>query len=98
MRNEHDGLKEWMAATIIAITVTTTPVFGAERGPVIVEPRPPVIVEEPVEPRPPVIVEEPPAVVVAPPPVVEPRCRRQTVRKYDEDGDFQGTEETETCD
>ena len=96
MRNEHDGLKEWMAATIIAITVTTTPVFGAdfdrpdqrqayERGPVIVEPRPPVIVEEP-------------PVVVAPPPVVEPRCRRQTVRKYDEDGDFQGTEEKETCD
>ena len=36
MRNEHDGLKEWMAAIIIAITVTTTPVFGAERGPVIV--------------------------------------------------------------
>jgi hypothetical protein len=86
MRNEHDGLKEWMAAAIIAITVTTTPVFGAERGPVIVEPRPPVIVEEP------------PAVVVAPPPVVDPRCRRQTVRKYDEDGDFQGTEEKETCD
>jgi hypothetical protein len=85
MRNEHDGLKEWMVA-IIAITVTTTPVFGAERGPVIVEPRPPVIVEEP------------PAVVVAPPPVVEPRCRRETVRKYDENGDFQGTEEKETCD
>ena len=73
-----DAYTDVVAATIIAITVTTTPVFGAdyayERGPVIVEPRPQVIVEEP------------PAVVVAPPPVVEPRCRRETVRKYDEDG------------
>jgi hypothetical protein len=67
MRNEHDGVKELMSATIIAITVTTTPLVGAdyayERGPVVVEPRTPVIVEEP------------PAVVVAPLPVVEPRDR-----------------------
>lgn len=45
-------------------------------------------------PGPPNVIYEPPPVILAP----VDRCRHETVRKYDEDGDFQGTEEKETCD